>query len=458
MSLLNFYYHLPYPLRVAVASARGYTLRRWRYSGETERLVEEALERETWPREKIVSWQQEKLAEALDHAARQTPYYRNFWSERRKHGDKRSWADLSNWPVLKKSTVREQPRAFLADDYRGKHLYEEHTSGTTGTPLTIWQSREALIAWYALFEARWRRWNGVSCRSRWAIIGGQPVASVKASRPPYWVWNHAFSQLYLSSYHLSPRTVRDYINAIADSRVEYMYAYPSAMFQLAELAIGAGVNAPRLKIALSNAEALFEYQTQSIGEVFQCEVKNTYGMSELVCAASECSAGSLHLWPEAGITELLDIRFDEPPPPGSSGRIVATGFLNPAMPLIRYEVGDEGSISKSACPCGRSMAVLASIDGRSDDIIHTPDGRRIGRLDPVFKANMPILEAQIIQETLENITVQYVPAMGFHSIHLRELDQRLHDRLGDMNIAYLPVERIPKGPNGKFRAVISNLR
>lgn len=460
MRLIDFYHSLPYPLRVVAASARGYTLRWWRYSKDTERLVEEALERETWPPERLEEWQQARLAETLEHAALQVPYYRAFWSERRQNGDKRAWDLLENWPILKKSTVRDQQSAFLADDHRGKRLYEEHTSGTTGTPLTIWQSREALIGWYALFEARWRRWYGVDYRTRWAILGGQPVVPAKADKPPFWIWNHAFSQLYLSSYHLSPKTVHNYIRAMQDFGVKYIYAYPSAMYSLAELAKDTGVHASKLQVALSNAETLFAYQSQLISEVFQCEVKNTYGLSELVCAASQCSAGKMHLWPEAGTVEVFNNDRDETVTRGESGRIIATGILNKAMPLIRYEVGDLGSIGAGAqqCSCGRSMAVMASIEGRVDDFVFTPDGRRIGRLDPVFKADMPIREAQIVQDNVTEITVRYVPAPGLQPAHLAELDKRLHDRLGEMAISYLPVKEIARGPNGKFRAVVSKIR
>jgi len=42
------YHHLRYPLGGLAASAGGYYLRWWRYGPETERLVEEALERESW--------------------------------------------------------------------------------------------------------------------------------------------------------------------------------------------------------------------------------------------------------------------------------------------------------------------------------------------------------------------------------------------------------------------------
>jgi phenylacetate-CoA ligase len=58
---------------------------------------------------------------------------------------------------------------------------------------------------------------------------------------------------------------------------------------------------------------------------------------------------------------------------------------------------------------------MGRVEGRSDDIVWTRDGRPVGRLDPVFKSNIGIREAQIIQETLEQVRVKVMPAEGLAS-------------------------------------------
>src|SRR5206468_239017 len=141
---------------------------------------------------------------------------------------------------------------------------------------------------------------------------------------------------------------------------------------------------------------------------FGCQLCETYGMAEIVAAASECPSGGLHLWPEVGCLEVVkegqSVRCE-------AGDFICTGLLNSDMPLIRYRVGDRGILgnSKEFCPCGRTLPKLASVEGRSDDALYTSDGRRVGRLDPVFKMRLPLHEAQIIQETLNRVRVRYVP-------------------------------------------------
>jgi phenylacetate-CoA ligase len=456
--LQSVYHALPYPLKNVAASLRGYQLRWWRYSRQTEHQVEEALEREKWSYQDWELWQEERLSYVLHRAATRVPFYRKHWNQRRKNGDRASWDYLENWPVLDKDPLRENPLAFVAEDCHTRTMFREHTSGTTGKPLSLWWSKETTHAWYALFEARWRRWNNVTRKDRWGIMGGQVVAPFAQRSPPFWVWNVAFRQLYLSSYHLMEDFIPSYIEAVNNYKVIYLYGYASSLYALARGVLDQGLRAPQLKVVISNAEPLDTYQRETIEMAFGCSVKDTYGMSELVCAASECENGTMHLWPEVGVTEVFHNNDTKPLGTGQTGRLICTGLLNSDMPLIRYEVGDRGALantSSTPCSCGRNLPILAQIEGRSDDVIITPTGRKIGRLDPVFKADLPIKEAQIIQETLSRIRVLYIPAPGFTKEDGNSIVRRLQQRVGDLEIVLEAVENIPRTANGKFRSVIS---
>lgn len=453
---MNCFYVLPPALQSFAASARGYNLRGWRYGPETEQLVNEALERESWSAIKWKEWQDERLAEMLEWSGRTVPYYRSIWDRRRRNGDRRSVSDLTNWPVLDKHTVRSHAAGFLAEGYRGR-LLRESTSGTTGTPLTLSFSLEAVRAWYALFEARWRRWNGVSFNDHWAIFGGRTIAPPGKSSPPYWVWNHAFKQLYCSSYHISASTVEVFAQALKEYEVRYLYGYASALYSLSRLALEQSVRLPKMSAVISNAEPLYSHQREIIGRAFDSPVKDTYGQSESVCGASECAHGVMHLWPDAGVTEVVGDGIGGRA--ASAGRIVCTTLLNKAMPLIRYQVGDWGQLSQdfSQCACGRTLPQLLSIEGREDDLLVTTDGRLVGRLDPVFKADLRVREAQIIQEDLDKVRVLVVPEEGFGENDRKMISRGLLDRLGDVTVHFELVPEIPRTSNGKFKTVISKI-
>lgn len=455
-AVLRLYHGLPAPLWSVAASLRGLHLHSWRYGPETDGLVAAALEREQWSGTQWRSWQEEQVARLLHRAAVTVPYYREHWTARRRCGDRASWELLEHWPLLAKATVRAQPSAFVADD-RGRRLFAEHTSGTTGTPLRLWWGREAVRAWYALFDARWRQWHGVSRHDRWAILGGQLVVPVSRTRPPYWVSNAGLRQLYLSTHHLAPATIAAYLEAIGRFRARYIYGYPSALYTLARHAEPGIGHALGLRVALTNAEPLYPWQRQAIEQSLHCPVRETYGMAEIVTAAGECDAGRMHLWPDVGVVEVL--RDDGVVASQGRGELVCTGLVNTAMPLIRYRVGDRAEVPAASdpCPCGRRLPLLRSIEGRSDDVLQTADGRVVGRLDPVFKAELRLHEAQVIQETRTTLRVRYVPAPGFGADDERAIIAGLRDRLGPVDVTLEPVAALPRGANGKFRAVVCRL-
>jgi phenylacetate-CoA ligase len=458
--LQSIYHKLPAPLRGLVASSYGYYLRWWRYDLRTAKLIAEARERESWSEEEWQSWQEERLSFILHRAATKVPYYREQWAARRRNNDRASWEYLENWPILKKETLRSNPQALVADDCNIRRMYADHTSGSSGTPVTIWLSRDTVKKWYALYKARTQTWYGVSQNDHWAMLGSQLVTPASQTQPPFWVWNAGLKQLYLSSYHLSPSFIPAYLEAIRRYRVTYMLGLASSMQALAHFALQEKQEMPKLKVAINNGEPLFPHRRQVISRAFGCPVRDTYGMVEIVCAASECNEGVMHLWPETGILEIFSDQADEKALPGENGRFIATGLLNSDMPLIRYSVGDRGSISPNPgnCSCGRHLPILNSLVGRIDDVVWTPDGRRVGCVDAIFKADLPVIEAQIIQESLEQIRIRYVPAPNYNQNDEDSIRKGLRQRIGDIEVIFEPVDAIERNSNGKFKVIITKIR
>ncbi|MBK8169281.1 MAG: phenylacetate--CoA ligase family protein [Sandaracinaceae bacterium] len=454
-TLLQLYHRLPPALRSVPASLRGYYLRTWRYTKTTDRLAREFLARDSWDVHAWKRYQDERLSFVLTRAATQVPYYRTLWQERRRRGDNASFHELANWPILEKEEIRNAPHAFVADDCDPKRMFHEHTSGTTGKSLDLWWSKDTVRTWYAMFEARSRLWYGVSRHDRWAILGGQLVTPAADRKPLFWVWNAGLKQFYMSSYHLAPDLIPHYLDALIAHRVTYLFGYTSSLYALAQEVLKLRRRDVRMRVAIANAEPVFDYQRAEIEEAFQCPLRETYGMAELAAAAGECAEGEMHIWPDVGVVELVEngIAVED----GQAGDLVCTGLLNADMPLIRYRVGDRATARPHVerCRCGRGMPMLASIDGRSDDVLYTKDGRAIGRLDPVFKQHLPVLEAQIIQESLDHVRILYVPADNYSDEAGRSMVTRLQERLGPVNVTLERRDELPRTANGKFRAVIS---
>ncbi|MGE5801472.1 MAG: phenylacetate--CoA ligase family protein [Gemmatimonadota bacterium] len=444
--LLGAYHRLPASARSAVATLRGHYLRWWRYGPDSEGLAQEAAERDHWSHDRWQRWLEERLARQLERAATRVPYYREYWTARRRRGDRASWELLENWPILEKERLRADPRAFLADDCNIGSMMLEQTSGTTGKPLRVWRSRRTVETLHALGATRTRGWHGVPADARWARLGGQLVVPATERRPPFWVWNAALSQLYMSTYHLAPDLTPHYLDALARYQIRFLSGYTSSLHALANAALQLGRTDLRMLVAFTNAEPVGDHQRAAISTAFGCPVRETYGMTESVAWASECEAGRLHQWPEVGIVEVQD------------GELICTGLLNPDMPLIRYRTGDRGRLAPpgSTCTCGRALPLLEAVEGRTSDVVVTRDGRQVFWLNPVWYG-IPVREAQIVQESIGRLRVRYAPAPGFAAATARTVVDRLRQRLGDVEVVLEEVPEVPRSANGKLRAVVCNV-
>ena len=53
-----------------------------------------------------------------------------------------------------------------------------------------------------------------------------------------------------------------------------------------------------------------------------------------------------------------------------------TALRNPAMPLVRYRVGDRGRLATEPCRCGLPLPVLTDLQARAQDVFLAEDGSR----------------------------------------------------------------------------------
>jgi phenylacetate-CoA ligase len=451
MNKIAIYQQLPNFIKSLLASFYGMRLQKRRtYLRAT--YEENLKERSTWTQAEYLNWQKNEIAEMLVYAAQKVPYYRNYWTGK----DQTNIRDINAWPILEKDIVRNHPTQFISDDFNIKDLSVMHTSGTSGKPMTIYLSKESVGLWYALYDIRIKKENGVDpLHDAYGTFAGQLVCAQNETKPPFWVHNQFGKQVYFSSYHLNDKNIDSYVKAIFDYKLTYLMGYTSALHSVVVLAKAKNIQLPKLKLVITNAEPLFDHQRELISTAFQCPVVQTYSGCEFAFGGTEDLQKNMWLWPESGLLEVLT--DDGQIQPFGQGAFLATGLVNKAMPLIRYKIGDSGTIENPEITKSKgNMLQLTSIDGRTDDLIKTPDGRLVGRLDPVFKADFAIKEAQIIQEKLNLIILKVVEDIHFNEAQKNELIDRLKDRVGDgMEVKYESVKSIERNANGKFKAVIS---
>jgi len=267
--------------------------------------------------------------------------------------------------------------------------------------------------------------------------------------------------LLLSTSDIRIDSARKYAEAMVKWNPEFIDGYPSSISVLAKLCLENNIELPKVKAIRVSAETLFEEDRKIIESAFQAKVFNQYGSSESSCFCSDNEYGQMLIHPEYGIFEVLRESEDTTAGYGEQGRVVTTSFMNPVMPLIRYELGDivVKSDEKPRSLNGGHFEVLDTVCGRIDDVLFIEGIGYLGRLDPVFKNIEGIIEAQIILESKNEMNIQFVPDTGYKESTTLLLEQNLRKKVGhDIQIRFEKRERIPRGPNGKFKAVIDRTK
>jgi phenylacetate-CoA ligase len=328
-----------------------------------------------------------------------------------------------------------------------------HTGGTTGTPLTFYSDRPSMQRNFA-FIARLREWIGAPVGQRAAVFAGRTFVSPDATRPPFWRRNLASNTMLFSSYHISPQTIPDYVAALRRFQPRLIDSYPSSILPIAQWVLDHGVTDIRPRGVMTSSETLDPGPRAVIEQAFGCRVYDAYGAAEMAAWITQCEHSRYHINPEYGVVEL--VVDGRPAAPGETGEIIATGFINPVMPLIRYATGDLAVASAESCACGRAFDVVERVEGRRDEVVVTPEGRFIGRLDPIFKAIHSVYESQIIQDLRDHVRVELVTRDGYSAEEEHSLMDGLRKRLGpSMRIDIVRVESIPRSRSGKLRSVIN---
>jgi phenylacetate-CoA ligase len=454
--LRNLYYRCPPVLRTWTAYLYSVRQHSNRFGGAFEAQLAELQRNEHHTFQEIAKDQLSRLQRAVIHAGTYVPYYqRLFKSIGFTPESLQSLHDLRSIPLLEKETVREQHQALMATSNVGRTI-EMHTSGTTGKGLHLVISQDANQRSNACMWFHYG-WSGIQRGSRIATFGGHPVAAPNSTRPPFWIRDRLENELFFSSQHITADNLPLYVKTLTGFKPVLVRGYPSSIYLLALYLLEIDCKEIQPKAVYTSSETLFDYQREAIEQAFGCKIYSYYGNAERVAHLLQCRYGNFHVVTEACVIEVLR-------PDGSQaefgelGELVCTKLMDQAMPLIRYRVGDTGIKAREQCACGRNTPILSHLTGRVEDIVVTPDGRHVGRLDHAFKDALNIKEAQIIQEDIQSILVKIVPRQGFTSNDERRIISGLRLRLGrEINIHMQLVDSISRTSNGKFRFVISKI-
>jgi phenylacetate-CoA ligase len=413
---------------------------------------------ENYDRGQLEAIQKEKLKNLLIYSIKNVPAYKDlFYLEKEINED--PFNALQKFPVLTKDEFLKDPLKYISSTADKKNLIPYTTGGSTGLPVKFYVDRVTLEH-YSAARFRGLSWWGIEPGDRCVMIWGSPIELSMYGRKLFRLKERILKNTVLiSAYDLQPSEIKEIVNTIDSFKPTYFYGYASSLHILATLMEEKNLKfSSKFKGVVSTAETLSDEQRNVIERVFKAPVINEYGAKDAGIIAYQCPHGSMHITEENLVLEVLNIKTNERLEDGESGLATITDLTNYSMPRIRYQLGDIVTISKKQnCPCGRSLKILETIEGRKDDLFISKSGKLIHGIywAHIVRNMNGIKQFQIIQHDLENVTLYIVPnPINFDPKEVDVFVTKIHEALGQVKININYVSEIKPSASGKIRYAI----
>jgi phenylacetate-CoA ligase len=412
--------------------------------------------------QEVEAIQVEKARRLLTHAYDYVPYYRKTFDEAGFNLCRFRYMDqISVLPVLTKRIIQDEGTRLISKFFTADRYNRNSTGGSTGHPLTFWQSHE-YEAWG--MADIWRNFYMCGHRpgERKAFFWGSDydAARHKGFRERFFKDLLRENMLWINTFNLSQQLLERSVKQLVRFKPRLIVAYVSSITLLARYIQETGIKGIHPGAIQTSAEVLTVPQRRLLEDVFQCQVFDRYGCREVGNIAHECDAHEgLHLLSENNYTEF--VIDGEKADVGETGLITVTNLNNLAMPFIRYQPGDLGRPAGRSCSCGRGLPLMEMVDGRSTDVIVSPSGRFLHGefFTHLFYKIDDIRQFQVVQKERDLLVVSIVPMSGCDCdgvfSYLAEIITTHAD--SKFRLEFRTLDSIPPVSSGKYRFVYSEI-
>ena len=371
--------------------------------------------------------QLERLQSTLTRAYRQVKFYRRRFDQQGLNlDDFRSLGDLARLPCTTRSDLSENyPYGLFAVPLRDI-VRILSSPGTTEKPLVVGYAPPDLKLWLELL-ARLYAAAEVTREDILQIILPPGLAN--------WRRDLQAGAEYLGASVIPPATLNfaKELMVMRDYKTSVLVTTPSVARHLLTVMTRMDLDpaALSLKRALLVASPLPQRRAG--------RSRRASRLSAPRPTASPKSWG--RAWPSAAaptgaciFRRTISIRRSSTPrpatrlPPGAPGELVITTLSTVAFPLVRFRSGDRTSLLREPCACGRTLARLGEITGRTDPIFSVggikvhPD--QVGALiREALGGHPPKFRHQVVsEEGLEILDIELTVEEVFFSDEIKALE------------------------------------
>lgn len=312
--------------------------------------------------------QLKRLKETVKKAYENVPFYKDKFDKAGiKPEDIKTLEDINKIPFTTKTDLRDAyPFGMFA--VPEEEIIEIHTtSGTTGKPTVSGYTEKDLEIWSevsarAITMGLGTRGDRIqNCYGYGLFTGGLGI-------------HYGGHKVGATVIPISAGNTKRQIEVMKDFESTILTCTPSYALYLAEVLEKEGLTPDEitLKSGIFGAEMWTEEMREELEKRLGIIALNIYGLTEVIGpgVAQECPEKTgLHISDDHFYPEIIDSETMQPLEDGKKGELVLTTLTREGMPVIRFRTKDITSITHEKCDCGRTLARMSRITGRSDDML-----------------------------------------------------------------------------------------
>ncbi len=428
---------------------------------------------EFWTPAALQAAQFQQITALVEHAMRTVPFHakrlRAAGFRPGKPVDATLWRRL---PIMTRADLRDQGEKLHASQLPaafGGH-FTASSSGSTGVPVRVRKSDIDALMWNAI-SLRELGWHDTDASCMHVAIKGFAgaqfsTADIAALRSPSGLilpnWGRPASVVWKtgpSGMLHSNLSDQEKIAFLIRVQPAYLSTSPSTLRLLLGYLRDHGIRLPSLRAVHTSTERLDDDLRDLCMDILHCKIIHNYSANEVGYMALQCPmTGYYHVQSEVVHCEVLN-DAGAPCAVGEIGRVVVTPLHNFAMPLLRYQIGDEAEIGPM-CPCGRGLPVLKNIIGRTSDYLTLPSGMRRRLTYNVYRMSTieSIKEYQLVQTHPDRIEIRMVVRRELTAAETGVIEDVMHTAFdGLLRVSIRSVTTLPRTAAGKLRPFISEI-
>lgn len=323
---------------------------------------------ECMPTEKLRVLQLERLKSVIRRVYKNVPYFREkLDSLGLKPASIKSLEDLPKLPFITKHELRKTYPFGLFATPLSDVVRIHSSSGTTGKPVVAGYTRADLDLWAEVM-------------ARTLTACGVTAGDIVQNAYGYGLFtgglgiHYGAERVGATVIPISGGNTKRQLMLMEDFGTTVLACTPSYSLQIAEVAgeMGIDMSKIKLRVGVLGAEPWSNEMRAEIEQRLEIKATDIYGLTEIIGpgVAAECeSRCGLHIYEDHFIPEIIDPETGDVMPEGETGELVLTCITKEAFPVIRFRTRDIVKLEYGKCDCGRTLARMNRVTGRSDDML-----------------------------------------------------------------------------------------